>query len=89
MNRFLLYSTLGCHLCEQAQQLLHELPEPVDWREVEIAEDDALVAQYGIRIPVLKSCASGNELGWPFDQEQLTVWIAQQRLSDSEGPYRP
>lgn len=78
MAQFVLYSTLGCHLCEQAQSLLRALPEPIDWAEAEIAEDDGLIERYGIRIPVLKSCASGDELGWPFDLEQLWQWVKQQ-----------
>ena len=34
-------------------------------------DDEALVEKYGIRIPVLKRARDGEELGWPFDEEQL------------------
>lgn len=34
------------------------------WQYVDIAEDDALVASYGERIPVLR--AGDAELCWPF-----------------------
>lgn len=62
-----LYGTTGCHLCDQAEALLQQAARAraIEWRYVDIALDDALVAQYGPRIPVLLS-AGGQELGWPF-----------------------
>ena len=36
----------------------------IDWQYVDIAGDDALVACYGERIPVLRM--GDMELGWPF-----------------------
>lgn len=62
-----LYGTPGCHLCEEAEALLRQAAgaRAIEWRYVDIALDDALVARYGIRIPVLLT-ASGQELGWPF-----------------------
>lgn len=60
-----LYTTAGCHLCEQAQALIaRTLGRPVP--EVDIADDDELMARYGVRIPVLRR-ADGAELDWPFD----------------------
>lgn len=62
-----LYGTTGCHLCDQAETLLKMAAgaRALDWRYVDIAFDEALVARYGTRIPVLLT-ADGQEMGWPF-----------------------
>lgn len=62
-----LYGTTGCHLCDEAEALLRKAAAArcIEWRYVDIALDDALVAQYGTRIPVLLT-AAGREIGWPF-----------------------
>ncbi len=77
MRHFLLMSTGGCHLCDQAIEVIVSSLDPglhsVD--EVDIAEDDALVECYGVRIPVLVDEASGAELGWPFDRAALMAFI--------------
>ncbi len=66
MTPLVLYSTLGCHLCETAQGVIYGvLGRTV--AEVDVAEDDALLARYGERIPVLHRTDTGAELGWPFD----------------------
>jgi hypothetical protein len=44
---------------------------------IDIADDEALVEKYGIRIPVLKRARDGEELGWPFGEEQLARFICQ------------
>lgn len=45
----------GCHLCEEAKELLEELQENwyFDIFEVDIDQDDALTELYGISIPVV------------------------------------
>ena len=72
MRTLILYSTLGCHLCEEAKALLMPLLVRSRWQlqEVDIAEDDDLLANYGIRIPVL-SIPSVGELNWPFTTEDI------------------
>lgn len=62
-----LYGTTGCHLCDQAEVLLRQAgaARALEWRYVDIALDEALVARYGTRIPVLRA-EDGRELGWPF-----------------------
>ncbi|BFM16084.1 glutaredoxin family protein [Maricurvus nonylphenolicus] len=69
-----LYTTLGCHLCEQAKQLAWPVLEHYGFRlqEVEIADDEDLMTRYGIRIPVVARADDGAELGWPFDQQALS-----------------
>jgi len=79
MTHLILYSTSGCHLCEQAEALLEQLGRelPLAWRVVDIANDEQLVKRYGIRIPVLRREADDSELGWPFDLDQLRLLVTQ------------
>ncbi len=64
MVRIELFTTLGCHLCEQAEVLLRQAAPFATVEKVDIAEDDELIARYGERIPVLRF--QGRELAWPF-----------------------
>lgn len=66
-----LYSADGCHLCEQAQQILNQVG--VSYQLVDIALDEHLVEQYGVRIPVLAH--QGKELGWPFDCQAVSHFL--------------
>lgn len=59
-----LYTSPGCHLCEQAEEMLDYLG--VIFTAVDISNDVDLVRKYGVRIPVLQRSDSA-ELGWPFD----------------------
>ena len=59
-----LYTSPGCHLCEQAEEILDYLG--VAFTPVDISTDVDLVRQYGVRIPVLQR-SDKAELGWPFD----------------------
>lgn len=74
------YTTLGCHLCEQAAQLLaveqHRKPE-LFVISVDIADDDDLMEQYGVRIPVVKKALASSDLGWPFSSEDLVRYLEQ------------
>ncbi|ROQ20331.1 MULTISPECIES: glutaredoxin family protein [Marinimicrobium] len=70
----ILYTTLGCHLCEQAKDELWPALTQTGWRleEVDIADSDSLMARYGTRIPVVARSDSGAELGWPFSSGEVT-----------------
>lgn len=51
-----LYSTAGCHLCEEAEALLVQARAArpnLSWEVVDIADEDALFEKYGWLIPVL------------------------------------
>ncbi|SDI72250.1 glutaredoxin family protein [Billgrantia gudaonensis] len=76
MTHLTLYTTLGCHLCEQLEALLTLLHDG-DYRleRVEISEDEALLARYGVRIPVLVD-AAGEELDRGFEPTRLAAWLA-------------
>lgn len=68
-----LYSTWGCHLCEEAEQLLKLLPTAPAYKVVDIVDDEAAFARYRVSIPVL--CFRDKELCWPFDTAQLSTWL--------------
>jgi len=69
-----LYGTSACHLCEQAEALLHAASLTAE--TVDIVADDGLLDLYGTRIPVLQRLDDGTELGWPFDAEALARFIS-------------
>jgi len=75
----LLFTTLGCHLCEEAERMLATVAFSQSFTltvdAIDIADDEALVEKYGILIPVLKRARDGEELGWPFDEELLARFI--------------
>jgi hypothetical protein len=63
-----LFGTLGCHLCEVAEDVLMPFVEHGLLVElVDIAENEKLFETYGLRIPVLRRVDTGEELDWPFD----------------------
>ena len=72
------YTTLGCHLCEQAAQIIGELQQeayPELYVEtVDIADDDELIEKYGVRIPVVRR-EDKDDLGWPFDKLALKQYL--------------
>ncbi len=70
MTDVILYTTQGCHLCEQAAELIKSLPQPVNIVSTEIGDDDLLVARYGTTIPVIEF-SSGSQLNWPFSQQDI------------------
>jgi glutaredoxin len=50
-----LYSRAGCHLCEAAREVIlaERTRTAFQFDEVDIETSDALVMEYGIRIPVV------------------------------------
>jgi glutaredoxin len=50
-----LYGKPGCHLCEDARRVIHDLraERDFDLDEVDITRDAGLFRQYGERIPVV------------------------------------
>ncbi|MBL4570810.1 MAG: glutaredoxin family protein [Alcanivorax sp.] len=69
-----LYTTVGCHLCEQARELVAMVAPDLTLTLVDVAEDDELLARYGERIPVLMK--EGSELGWPFSLLDVQQFLA-------------
>ena len=79
VQNLLLYTTLGCHLCETAESLVLPLIDPNAYQliKVEIAESDELVERYGIRIPIIAFEGERGEIGWPFDALQFEKFLKQ------------
>ena len=55
MRSVVLYSRSGCHLCDQARDVIVSVRarEPFVFEEVDIETDDDLLRDYGTRIPVV------------------------------------
>lgn len=68
-----LYTSPGCHLCEQAEEILDNLG--LAFTAVDISSDVDLVRKYGVRIPVVQR-PDGAELGWPFDSLDVERFAA-------------
>ena len=79
MANIYLYSTLGCHLCEQAKVILWPLLGQYQFKlvEVDIAESDELIENYGVRIPVLGLPDYSEELDWPFTAEDVDKFLTE------------
>jgi len=74
-----LFGTLGCHLCEQAEErLLPFVPRGLRVELVDIAEREEWVERYGLRIPVLRRLDTAAELNWPFDERGVAVFLGLQ-----------
>ncbi len=65
-----LYSTSHCHLCELAYVLAIKEPN-ISVNVIDIAEDELLLAKYGVRIPVLQRQDTEMELNWPFTEADI------------------
>lgn len=77
MAKLVLYHTDGCHLCEQAEQLITEvLSDTSELLLIDIMSDEQLIAEYQISIPVLKS-GHGEQLFWPFTSHSVREFLAQ------------
>ena len=72
MHQLILYTTLGCHLCEHAEAILDAMG--CEYEMIDIADDLELMERYGVRIPVVRD-QQGRELGWPFDRTQLRLYL--------------
>lgn len=71
-----LFGTLGCHLCEQAEEVLMPFVGlGLQIELVDIAEREEWVAAYGLRIPLLRRLDSAAELGWPFDAQGIALFL--------------
>ena len=71
MKRFKFFTTQGCHLCEQANNLVDELHNRYNFEMeiVDISTEENLVKKYGLIIPVLLNIENNELLCWPFDRD--------------------
>ena len=79
MLQLQLLTTDHCSLCEQALDLLLDMPElaGLGLVVVEITTDDTLLERYGAQIPVLRGSYAGvdRELAAPFDRQDVLRWL--------------
>ncbi|MCU4674451.1 glutaredoxin family protein [Catenovulum sp. 2E275] len=78
MSDLILYGTEGCHLCDDAQQVLNRLGilEQVSLLDIALQDNsEDLIAQYGEKIPVLLDTPSQQTLCWPFDEASVLNWL--------------
>jgi glutaredoxin len=54
--KVVLYHAQGCHLCERALRVLHEIQQEIafDFEEIDIDQDPALEARYREWLPVVE-----------------------------------
>ncbi|MGB1199858.1 MAG: glutaredoxin family protein [Thalassotalea sp.] len=69
--KYNLYSSEGCHLCEQALSLCITVLDNRVIKVVDIVDEESLVEQYGVHIPVLERLSDNEKLFWPFTQQDV------------------
>lgn len=77
MRKLILYTSLGCHLCEQALAVINPMLGEFDLslQQQEISDCDDLMDRYGVRIPVVRLESAELDLGWPFDAQDFERYI--------------
>ena len=75
MTEFILYGTEGCHLCEDAELILHEAG--IQFQSQDIMSNEAWQEKFGLLIPVLWHTASQRQLNWPFDNQQVQSFTGE------------
>lgn len=73
--QLLLLGTEGCHLCEVAFKVLANIGLAEHIVLIDIAEDENMVEQFGVHIPVLQDSLTKECLNWPFDEQQVIEWL--------------
>ena len=79
--RVTLYTTDGCHLCEQAIGMFYyanqhqHISANYTLNLVDIIDEEQLVALYGEKIPVFYRPDNQSQLFWPIELEVLIDWL--------------
>lgn len=71
MKVFRLYSSEGCHLCEEALALCEivQLTEKIE--VIDIVDNEQYFEEYKYSIPVLERVHDNKKLYWPFNVEKI------------------
>jgi hypothetical protein len=71
-RRVVLYGRPGCHLCEDARQVVEAVCAElgVGWTEVDITTDEGLLRRYGEEIPVTLVDGAQHDF-WRVDADRL------------------
>lgn len=78
-----LYSRPGCHLCDDARDVLlaERRRAPFDLVEIDIEGDERLLREYGVRIPVV--LVDGVEaFEYAVDGSELASLLGRPRAND-------
>ena len=70
IRQLYLYSTSHCHLCDLAYSLAIKIPD-ILVNVIDVTDDEFLLAEYGVRIPVLQRQDTKIELNWPFNETDI------------------
>lgn len=71
MAKFILYHTEGCHLCDQAYDLILQVIPEEGIERKDIVLSEILMARYQTIIPVLERQGDEQQIKWPFDVNQI------------------
>lgn len=84
MGRWVMITTLGCHLCEQMAALVKTLSvEDIAIDSVEISDDEALLERFAERIPVLiDETRPDDVLEGRVDADSVARWLDARGLLD-------
>ena len=73
-----MYSRPGCHLCEQAAEVIDRVCSDLgeDWVEISIDDDPVLREEYGEEIPVTLVDGRRHDI-WRVDETRLRAALAR------------
>jgi len=70
-----LYEHAGCHLCDEVRVMLDDVLGSYGYERIDIETDDALIVQYGFRVPVV-SVDGVDRLEAPMTEGELRSLLA-------------
>jgi hypothetical protein len=71
MATLLLFSRAGCCLCQGLEERLRALQPPLPVRVIDVDDNPALQARWGLEVPVLAELAEGDPLSPPHAARPL------------------
>ena len=76
--RVIMYGRPGCHLCEQAVEVIAKVCAALgeEWAEISIDDDAALQEEYGEEIPVTLVDGRRHDF-WRVDETRLRAALAR------------
>lgn len=72
-RKLIIYMRPDCHLCDQAVTLLRTMNIPHSTEDIETVPE--LERKYGLLIPVLFAPDTGEELCFPFSEDEVRRFI--------------
>ena len=77
MRQLNLYYTEHCHLCDEAETILHAAGLGECYTKVEIEDDPVLLERFEVHIPVLERIDNRKALFWPFGPRELAGFLEE------------